>query len=670
VETAAPPTSTAAEDGQGGDPAVAANRGRVPDSRPDAGESPGAASAAGAFAVRTSGAKVLASLLDRGRTIASKGFWTPQVTRWALFGLGSACMLVLLTWTAGRFAADEVRRDLAQRANAAAALHSAVLRSEFEKFRSLPVVLTEDHDVREALRVPRQGRLLALDAKLETLSQQTRAGVIYVLDPQGVAIAASNWRRVDSFVGTNYSYRPYFHDAMRGHSAEHFALGAISGKPGLFFARRIESEGKILGVVVVKVEFDNLEQEWQGSDPAFVTGPDNVVLLTSVPDWRFRSFGQLSAVERARLRKSLQFGQGPLTPLPFEKTGPNELEVDQAGKRSHFVAAATPATSGWTLHLLMPSDGPVTSAVISARSMAFLASLLLTIGAGVLLYRRGRFALKVAAESRARAELESRVLERTSALRVSNERLILEMAERRRLETSRQTLQDELVQASKLATLGQIAAGVAHEINQPVAAIRTYADNATVLLERADTGAARGNLASIAALTEKIGLITDELRAFSRKTGSRPEPIEVDEAIGGALLLIGSRARQLGVTIVREGSAGDAKVLAERVRLEQVLVNLLQNALEALADQPDGVIRLGVQAASRRVRITVGDNGPGLAPETAATLFTPFVTTKPDGLGLGLVISRDLITEFGGELTLKEAREGGALFVISLKRAV
>jgi two-component system C4-dicarboxylate transport sensor histidine kinase DctB len=394
------------------------------------------------------------------------------------------------------------------------------------------------------------------------------------------------------------------------------------------------------------------------------------VLLTSVPSWRFHTLKSLSSAQQDRLRRSLQFGPGPLEPLPFETVGPNEIEIAEGGRRVRYIAANTATTTpGWTLHLLTPSDGAVTSAVMSARSLALLLGLLLALAAGMLIRRRERDDLRIAAQESARIELEARVQERTHELRVSNERLILEMVERRRAETSRQILQDELVQTSKLATLGQIAAGVAHEINQPVAAIRTYADNAALLLSISDNEAVWENLGSISELTEKIGLITDELRAFSRKTTAQPEPVAVEDAIAGALLLIGSRARQLGVRIQREGCSTDVKVLAQRVRLEQVLVNLLQNALDALAEQPGGVIRLGVQATSRKVRITVADNGPGVDPATAASLFTPFVTTKASGLGLGLVISRDLVAEFGGELGLKKCEGGGALFAMSLKRA-
>jgi two-component system C4-dicarboxylate transport sensor histidine kinase DctB len=242
------------------------------------------------------------------------------------------------------------------------------------------------------------------------------------------------------------------------------------------------------------------------------------------------------------------------------------------------------------------------------------------------------------------------------------------MDERRRAEAKLLAAQDGLTQSNKLATLGQIAAGVAHEINQPVAAIRAYADNAAVFLDRADDKTAKANLSLISGLTDRIGLITDELRAFARKSSAPPAPVTVREAVDGALLLVGPRLRQQGVRVVRDEADEAARVMAERFRLEQVLVNLLQNALEALEDRADPEIVVQVTVRRSQVRILIADNGPGVAPEAARTLFIPFATTKPRGLGLGLVISRDIVAEFGGELSL-EPGAGGARFVMSLSKA-
>lgn len=589
--------------------------------------------------------------------------------RWTLFALTGAFALVLATWSAGQLAARSARSDLKGQAVAAAALHAAVLRSELEKHRSVPLLLAEDPDTRAAFRGA--GDTKALNAKLEMLSRRTRAAAIYLMDARGITIAASNWRLPTSFVGSDYSFRPYFRDAMHAGTAEHFALGTVSGRPGFYLARRVEGSHGPLGVIVVKVEFDGLEDEWRASgEPAFVTDRNGVVLLTSVQGWRFRTLTPLPEAEHRRLVASQQFGRSKLEPLPFDRLRNGLIEAAPYGSVARFVSASIPAaTPGWTLHLLTPTDRATRQAEVSARLVAALLTGLLFLTAAMLLRRRELSVVRAQAQEKARLELEARVEARTGELRAANTQLIREMDERRRAEATMMTMQDSLVQSNKLAVLGQIAAGVAHEINQPVGAIRSYADNSVILLDRGQHEMARSNLAVIATLTERIGRITDELRDFSRKSSGRPQAVDVDDVIGGAVLLIGSRARQQGVEIVRDAPSRAATVIAERARLEQVLVNLLQNALEALRETPQPVIRICVQTIGRRVRMTVSDNGPGLSPQAANTLFTPFATTKAKGLGLGLVISRDIVNEFGGDLSVKEQPEGGAAFVISLRRA-
>ena len=320
------------------------------------------------------------------------------------------------------------------------------------------------------------------------------------------------------------------------------------------------------------------------------------------------------------------------------------------------------------MHLLAPAGDAIARAVTVSRMLALLSIALLAGLSGVLLRRRQRAAARAVEAEAARVELERRIDARTAELRAANARLNHEMEERRRAEKSRQNLQDELIQANKLATLGQIAAGVAHEINQPIAAIRTHADTAGLYLEAADAPAARRSLTSIAALTERVGAITDELRAFSRKTRSETVAVGVEAAIEGALLLVGARMRERGVTLTRQPVPADLAVMAERNRLGQVLLNLLPDAIRALRHTAAPAITLAVRGRGRRVVIRIADNGPGVAPEVRERLFTPFTTDKRDGVGLGLVISRDIVAGFGGDLSLEPTSKGAA-FVVRLTRA-
>lgn len=599
----------------------------------------------------------------------------PIARRWLVFVVVSAILLAAVVGFAGAVAERRATTDLARQAQASATLHAAVLRSELAKHRSLPFVLAQDPDVAEVLHSEDPQGLAAMNRKLETLSGGTRAAVIYVLNAKGMTIAASNWREPTSFVGSDYSFRPYFKEAKADGTAELFALGTVSRRPGLFMSRRVEGPQGLLGVVVVKVEFEALEAEWSAAEPAFAADPRGVILVTSVPAWRFSTLSPLPPAEQHRLRAEHRFGDAPFSvlkaaPLPIPGHAPTLTGVAQPdqGESRYMAASADLGAVGWTVYTLTPVGAALRTAISGARAIALLAGLVACAIAAALLRWRGQATVRAARQEAARLELEARVQERTAELRETNQRLTVEIEERRRVEAHVHVMQDELVQSNKLATLGQIAAGVAHEINQPVAAIRAYADNAAAFLDRSDDKTAKANLSLISGLTERIGLITDELRAFARKSSAPAAPVAVREAVDGALLLVGPRLRQQGVRVVRDEADEAARVMAERFRLEQVLVNLLQNALEALEGATDPEIRVQVSVKRAQVRILVADNGPGVAPEATKTLFTPFATTKPRGLGLGLVISRDIVAEFGGELSL-EAGPGGARFLMSLPKA-
>ena len=599
----------------------------------------------------------------------------PIVRRWTAFVAASAILLASVVGFAGALAERRATADLARQAQASATLHAAVLRSELAKHRSLPFVLAQDPDVAEVLRSADARGIAALNHKLETLSDGTRASAIYVLNARGVTIAASNWRLPTSFVGSNYSFRPYFKDAKTNGTAELFALGTVSRRPGFFMSRRVDGPEGVLGVVVVKVEFEALEAEWSAAEPAFVADPKGVILVTSIPGWRFLTLRPLPRAEQDRLHAEQRFGNAPFnvlkaSPAPVVSRTPVLTDVSAPGQdETRFMAASADlGAAAWTVYTFTPVGAVLRTAVAGARASALLVGLVVCALAAAVLRWRGQASVRAARQEAARLELETRVAERTTELRETNQRLTVEMEERRRAEAHVHLMQDELIQSNKLATLGQIAAGVAHEINQPVAAIRAYADNAAVFLERADDKTAKANLGLISGLTDRIGLITDELRAFARKSSAPAGPVAVREAVDGALMLVGPRLRQQGVRVIRDEAEEAAKVMAERFRLEQVLVNLLQNALEALEGRPDPEIRVQVSVKRSQVRIQVADNGPGVAPEAAKTLFTPFATTKPRGLGLGLVISRDIVAEFGGELSLEPAPHG-ARFVMSLPKA-
>jgi two-component system C4-dicarboxylate transport sensor histidine kinase DctB len=321
------------------------------------------------------------------------------------------------------------------------------------------------------------------------------------------------------------------------------------------------------------------------------------------------------------------------------------------------------------MHVLAPTHPAVAIATTAARLLVLLGGIV-GIGGMTFWWVRRRNAQQQRARAEAtRRDLEERVKDRTAELENANLRLRTEIAERQRNQTKVQQLHDELLQANKLAVLGQITASVAHEINQPVAAIRTFAENGCALLARDDLDQARGNLSTIVGLTARIGSITGELREFARKSPSRSGPVSLRATIDGALLLVGHRLRQQAVGFALDIEDGDITVLADRVRLEQVFVNLLQNAVDALHGSLDPHIRIRAAASAKEASVSLSDNGPGLPDTVMRSLFVPFTTTKDTGLGLGLVICKEIIREFGGSFSASNcADSGGALFVLTLPR--
>lgn len=607
-----------------------------------------------------------------GRDLLREAMARLRDGRWLILLIGLA-MLAGAVAIAGRLAANQAAGDLRDGALAALPLAAGTLTGEIEKQRLVPLVLARDDAVRDALRRAGKTQETALDDKLRAIAADASASAIYVIDTAGIAISASNAGEPGSFVGIDYNFRHYFTDAMTKGAASQYGLGTISGRPGLYLASRVDDGKTPLGVAVLKVELDGVEANWRSSGfVVFVTDERGVVLATSWPEWRFHALAPLSAADAATAHAQLQLAETGFEPLPIRRgAGDGLATIDNAGKSRQFVEVAQDlpgAVPGWRLWLLTPADAALTSAANTARLTTLLALLFTGLLAYVLLRRRRARRVRQEALARMNAELESRVSTRTAELTRSNTALAGEIAERENAEAKVRRLRDDLAQANRLSILGQIAAGVAHEINQPVAAIRTYAENAGRFLHGDKVESVSGNLTSIVSMTERIGAITSTLRTFARRPGVAASPLPVREAIDGALSLLSGRIRDSGVTVVKPRGTASPTVMASRIRLEQILVNLLQNALDALKDRPDPRIEIELAERDDRVLVSVRDNGPGLGPEAAGNLFMPFQTTKEKGLGLGLVISQEIAQELGGTLRLDPGSTKGASFTIDLRR--
>ncbi|MBY5394834.1 ATP-binding protein [Rhizobium leguminosarum] len=597
---------------------------------------------------------------------------------WWAYAVLALLAVVASLWASGEIGRHRAEAALEEQARMDSRLNAALLRTVLEKYRALPFVLSQDAALAAALAGNDAGAFERLSQKLENLAAGTKAAVIYVIDKDGMAVSASNWREPTSFVGNDYRFREYFQGAVERGQAEHFALGTVSKKPGLYISQRISGSNGLLGVVVVKVEFEDVEADWNASNtPSYVVDERGIVLITSIPSWRFMTIGRIAEERLTAIRESLQFGDAPLQPLPLDmvRNLGDGLDVvgivmpGDAGKTSFLdVATSVPAT-GWHLQHLVALGPSVDAGIREARMLALLILLPLLAGAAFLLRRRHVITLRISSEQRAREELERRVAERTLDLSQARDRLQAEIVGHKSTEQKLQAVQQDLVQANRLAILGQVAAGVAHEINQPVATIRAYADNARTFLDRGQTAPAGENLESIAALTERIGSITEELKTFARKGRGSAEPTGLKDVIEGAVMLLRSRFAGRMDTLDIDLPPAELQVMGNRIRLEQVLINLLQNALEAVAPKAgEGRVEIRTSTDAGMVTVTVADNGPGIPPEIRKGLFTPFNTSKESGLGLGLVISKDIVGDYGGRMEVS-SDSSGTRFIVQLRKA-
>ncbi|TAY18035.1 sensor histidine kinase [Rhizobium leguminosarum] len=597
---------------------------------------------------------------------------------WWAYAVLALVAVVASLWASGEIGRHRAEAALEDQARMDARLNAALLRTVLEKYRALPFVLSQDTAIAAALAGSDVATFDRLSQKLEMLAAGTRAAVIYVIDKDGMAVSASNWREPTSFVGNDYRFREYFQGAVERGQAEHFALGTVSKKPGLYISQRISSSNGLLGVVVVKVEFDDVEADWNASGtPSYVIDERGIVLITSLPSWRFMTIGRIAEDRLTAIRESLQFGAAPLQPLPLDMVrnlgeGLDVVEIvmpGDAGKTRFLdVATSVPAT-GWHLHHLVALGPSVDAGIREARMLALLILLPLLAAAAFLLRRRHVITQRISREQQAREELERRVTERTLDLSQARDRLQAEIIGHKSTEQKLQAVQQDLVQANRLAILGQVAAGVAHEINQPVATIRAYADNARTFLDRGQTAPAGENLESIAALTERIGSITEELKTFARKGRGSAEPTGLKDVIEGAVILLRSRFAGRMDTLDIDLPPAELQVMGNRIRLEQVLINLLQNALEAVAPKAgEGRVEIKTSTDAGMVTVTVADNGPGIPPDIRKGLFTPFNTSKESGLGLGLVISKDIVGDYGGRMEVASDSDG-TRFIVQLRKA-
>ena len=583
----------------------------------------------------------------------------PRRPRWRNLAL-LALLLAPLLWPLQQLAERYYSNELIEQNRQTLDLYVANLLGSLRRYEVLPRILGDLPTLRTALREPDSPAVKdQANRLLSQLRKETGADVIYLMAPDGETLAASNWNDEDSFVGRNFAFRPYFREAMAGKLGHFFGLGTTSGKRGYYFGAAVRDGDQVLGVLVVKVDLDHTETLW-GSTPEQLMVTDNfgVVILTSKPEWRFRASRALDAEEREQIASE----------RPYPTLDPQLLTLDID---AWLIQSRELKETGWTVRILAPIslvERPVQTVV--AIGAATLAALLLLLG--LLMQRRRHYLERIALDAKARQQLERRVQERTQDLEALNSRLKEEVLEREQAQQELVRAQDELLQAGKLSALGTMSASISHELNQPLGAIRSYADNAGVLLDQQRNEEARDNLRLISELTARMASIIAHLRAFARRDRHAPERVALQPALDDALALLAKRRQAMGVELIRDLPDATLWVQAGETRLRQILSNLLANALDALNERPP-VRRIWLRAERQDdgVLLTLRDNGPGFSATALQRAREPFFTTKTSaqGLGLGLAICDTLTRTLGGELTLANHPEGGAQLSLYLRSA-
>ncbi|WP_235839918.1 ATP-binding protein [Derxia lacustris] len=569
-------------------------------------------------------------------------------------------------------------------------LFAAAVSAEIGRFQHVPATIQLNRDVLALLREPGSAeRADTVNDYLRRLNAHVGGIAIYVMNERGVVLASSNSDAGDdSLVGAELAFRPYFVEALSGRVGRHFAIGERNGQPGYYVSHPVRDGARVVGVAAIKIGLRSIEDAWPMlGAPALIADGNEVVILSSQPEWRYTALTTLDIERRVDMQINRLYGERRIGSFPIGA----RLVVDADSERIDELlpngGRALPRASDGLLVLGRRLDGMdwrllSFTDLRGLRGQALVDGVLAAVAAGFVLLLglivvQRRRILKQRLEARlllerANAELEQKVASRTRELTAANDRLRHEVAERIAAENTLRAAQDELVQAAKLAVLGQLATGITHELTQPLAAIRTLSGNAAEFLRRGNGEATAGNLEIIARMVEQMGSIIQPLKSFARKSEARPAAVDLAHAVGNALFILDARLREQRVEVLNRVPKGECFAWADQNRMEQVLVNLIANAADAMHEvaAPRIVIEAGqgADATAPHVFVSVTDTGAGLAPAVLGRLFEPFFTTKPvgAGLGLGLAISRDIAREAGGELVADNAPAGGARFTLVL----
>lgn len=532
---------------------------------------------------------------------------------------------------------DRFTENTRNRAELRLALYSGNLLSELRRNAIVPQLLSRDPALIGALN---SSDYSTSTQRLISFVEEIGAASLMLLDSDGRAVAATDRNRL----GSQHRSEPYFVNAVRASETLFTVLGSDTGGYSFIYSRRIDAQGETLGVIMVEVDLHKFERAWAGiSDAVLVTDSTGTIILATEPRWRSKTEGEALAQAPAQsaIQRAIQ-ATADWTTLP--------ADAYVQGKAVMRMESRIPFR-GWHIASFTTYESvrDKVNGVLALEIMGF----------AMLL------ALAFYALSRKTAGRLMLFQRESAELRALNTRLQREIAEREKVQQNLAVAEQTLAQSSKLAALGEMSAAVSHELNQPLAAMRTYLAGARLLLNRNRPEEALSSFQRIDDLIDRMGQITRQLKSYARKGGDQFTPVNMGDALVSALSMMEPQLKNRQVQISRVAPEDPVQVMGDRVRIEQVMVNLLRNALDATQAVDEPQVEL-ILAAGETATLTVRDNGQGI--DDLDALFEPFYTTKRpgEGVGLGLAISSGIVNDLGGRLLARNAEGGGAVFEMQL----
>ncbi|MEZ8643350.1 ATP-binding protein [Vibrio cyclitrophicus] len=636
------------------------------------------------------------------------------ITPFVLFSL----ILGAAGLTATHFLAVQFQEKIVtQQLNEAANKANLQIDSELDKFKQIPDLLSHDPRlISYFTSSPQTDKITVtqLNKLLFEWSNQSQADTIYIHDRSGTVVASSNYQQPRTFVGENFSFRPYFASAIKGNNTQYVALGARSNVRGYFLSSPLYTDKEIVGVITVKVSLENLENILTSDDFEIVVLDSNqVIFLSNQTSWLYHSLLPLSEQQQTEIATQRQYGQSEISIIEDFRSAnlqqkandtiqPNDLQPNQIQKE--LVSNQLFQLGAFNLYPAPISNNQYQVVALKETKAELLKVLQIDV-IFIIIYSlvmliawswRQTYIAKVAL-TRLNENLEQTVDKRTHYLKQSNQQLQQTIFQYQESQLKLKQTEQELTQTAKLAVLGELSASINHEINQPLAALRTYSENSLKLLEMKRTDLVKSNLDKMIALNTSITEIIARLKVFTRKVTKQEHHVaNLHQAVNNATSILSALMIKQGITLRLSTMPDDINLAIHPTELEQVLVNLIHNATQALQQQAmeqstprlktsgqsileeqssklealdiQTIPQIGVewQRKNDTCQLIIWDNGIGISKDKLEQLFDPFFTTKPEGLGLGLSISKRIIEAYHGTINAAQLEPSGMVFSLNI----